>query len=519
MNLSAGSNEKIAYSIIFISITLFLFLNYGSIDSFMFQHMAYMEEYSHLGHVSEKDPVLWYYPMGLSGFYLYGIMISNITDISIDKLFFFPLQLIPIFLLLLSIFRSLSKNTLLGTTLILILATFAWNTSFTYSPHGLGSVLFLLMVLLSIVYWRKGLSMHLTFFIAALLTLVSINFISYKSTLWAYTFLASTIFLCNLSRIKQKNEVSINRSPRNLLIISTIIMLFFNSFIYSSLIPFRRALDEEDLLSTGLQKFYMLFVKNLDDPLSIYGLYYSPPKVLTFVIGLRQVILALMVLSALYLIIRDRYLRNGSAFRTPELLVLSFVLVTIITMLLYNILGAFDIGTLTYAGLIALLYLFARSELKNLIYSFIFILIASNGLYHFIVVNDDLATKDGDYFDYMKPGIDWCLQYQDSKSPLKMEILTKGYYLREMIGKNLSTPHDVSYPQVFSPEDMLFIAQKSNNVSGNSLFIMNYLRSPFSIANWRIIRSLEKYDGIINANRNLNRIYHSSRRLNILCTN
>ena len=88
MNIKKTSHSKIAWSILLVSIGLFIILNYGSIGMFMYQSFGVMEKYERHEPILEGESIYGETVIGVSGFYALGIVISKISNIKLTVEFF-----------------------------------------------------------------------------------------------------------------------------------------------------------------------------------------------------------------------------------------------------------------------------------------------------------------------------------------------------------------------------------------------------------------------------------------------
>lgn len=484
--------------ILLLSILLPTILLFGTIDDFIFQHLGLIRKYDIQGYIPETDPYFGNLNSGLTGFYAFGIMISRICNISYDILPFLPVQLISLVLLLLAVFKNINNNRILCSLLILIITTFTSNVSFlNFHPHGMGFTLFILFVLSIIILYRsKNANIHNSSFIIILLSLISINYVSYKAMAWTTILIIILLFIECTKYFLMRTNQKIIKTLVNMFLLNLIIIFSFNKFIYSQLLPNLR-----NIHSLGIVKILLLFNKDSSDSLSNYNLYHVTPKLNVMLIS--EIIIIFFTLLCFIEIVRVVY--KDKIFDFNNKIFISLICTGLFNLYIYNLFGLFDLKFITNMGLISFLILHKKHSKKKLVYFFIAILLVMNLNYQVISHVHNDSQRDNNYFIYIRPSVNWYISH-GIESILKTDVLTKGYYIKEIANKN------VKYPSHFSKNDILFMLQKPFNVKpdDNIIYVANYKEEYFSITNWKILKSLKYFRGEIESNPYLNKVYTSS---------
>ncbi len=496
MNDSKYTKASIIILVLSISLpTIFL---YGTIDDFIFQHIGMISKYDKQGYIPETEPYFGNLSSGIPAFYAFGIIISKISNITYDILPFLPVQLITFVLIIFAVFTRINNNRILCSLFVLIITTFTTNISFiNFHLHGLGFILFFLIVLsLSILYRAKNANIHNSSFIIIILSLISLNYISYKAAAWVFSLLVTLLFIEYAKHFLMGTNQKTIKTFINIFLLAIIIILSFNKFFYDVFLPQLRSID-----SFGIEKLLFLFYKDAFDPLSNYNLYYIIPEL--YVMIVRELIIVIFVL--LYFIEIFKVINKDKIFDVENKIFLSLFCTGLLNLFIYNLLGLFDLKLLTYIGLFTFLILHKKYRKKRLVYIFTIILIAMNVIYQVTAYVNNDAQRDDNYFIYIRPSLNWYISH-GIELKLKTDVLTKGYYIKEIANKN------VEYPTHFSPDDILFMVQKPFFISSdeNIIYAVNYKVEHFSITGWKILKSFKYFKNEIESNPHLNKIYTSS---------
>lgn len=305
------SSFKIACILLISSIILPILLLYGNIDDFIFQHVGFAEKTDILGYMPDTDPIFYNQSPSIPGWYVFVVEFSKISNISYDVIPFLPIQLITFYLLLFLIFLKICNNKILCSLIILIIATFSQTLYFPL--HELGEVLFFLIILsIILLYKSKDVNSKIAFFLIIFFSIISMNFISYKATLFSILFILGFLFLEYFEYyfLKSNCTLKLNQNLRktlfNIFLLGTIIIFTFNKVVYNAIIPVMKLKDESIM---GIYKISLMFQKNLSDPLGIHGLYYSPPIILSYIKVVRLVLLGILILICVIYIVQT-FIKN-----------------------------------------------------------------------------------------------------------------------------------------------------------------------------------------------------------------
>lgn len=507
--VSTSINLKLSYLMMFVSIFIPIFILYGVIDDFIFQHIGCIQKYSIQGWIPNTENVIFSGAnLGISGFYTYGIIISKLCGFNYDILPFLPLNLVTFVILLFSLLRYFSDSILLCSFITFIITTFTTNLSYiNFHPHGMGLMIFFLIIIL-ILQRQQKINCSNIFSFLILLSIISVNFISYKATFWVLSVLFMLLILEMWSNRRRKSIKYIQLN--NIFIFAIIIVFSFNSFIYDTALPVLRFYSDTDADNGIYKVLYQLLQLKIDQSDMLYncGVYYSCPHINSYIIIVREMLIGVFALIAIIIIsinmINDTYDYNDIIF-------LSLISAGFINIVVYNLMGLFDIKLVTFLSVISFLVLYKHNMLKTPVIIVVYILIAMNLIYlvNSVVCND--VQGDNNYFSYIRPSVNWYKKFEYSDSVLKTDVLTKGYYIKE-----LSRDEQVPYPTHFRPTDILLIIQKSSDESTqSSMYLVNYKLSHFSITGWKILKSFKYFKSYIDSNVILDKVYTSSEYISI----
>jgi hypothetical protein len=505
----------IPYIIIILSIIIPILLSFGTIDDFIFSNMAYAKKCDNLGYIPISKTNLNNDYAYMPGFDSLIIQISKICNLSYNIISFIPFQLIPLILLIFIIFKNLSNSWIIFSLIILI------NTTFTYvvglQVHGIGNVLFFLVIASTILYYKYSyFKQRIILFFIILLSIISLNYLSYKSTFITLIFILSLCFIdyfeYHITKLN-KNRKSNNlwRTWLNIFLIGIIIILTFNKFFYDNFLP-----QIKQIYISGLQRLIIIFGVNPPNPLGNNGFYYSFPIFLNYIKIIRLVLLGIVFLLCIFFILRQLIKNSNKHLSLPHKIFLSLFLTSITLLVIFNLLGSFDIALLTFTALFGVLLLYdynfdisKKINKRKFAIIIIIFLITLNTVYYVATKTTytNVTQRDDNYFSYIKPSANWLKTYSTVKTQLKTDILTNGYFELELGNKNTT-----NYSSILSINDILFITQKTSqhDVSKDNIYAINYRLEFFSIWNWNVLKSLTYIKNEIGSNPNLNKIYSSN---------
>ena len=230
--VTTSTQRKISILLVLIaSVLIFLYVqNYT--DAFFGNHLARMDNIVNSGtYIPGKELA-----SDATGVYnIYGAIISIILGLEITALFEFPLVLLGIAPLFYVLYKMVSKNYFVSSTLLVLsLITLALFQSYlTFWTHAIGLIYLLLYLLLLHLYTQKKVKIANLILLLTIVTVAIIN-MSYDMTGILAIMLAS-VFILTLIR-----NLGVGISNNNALLspkISIILIIIFSGFIiYNSFI-------------------------------------------------------------------------------------------------------------------------------------------------------------------------------------------------------------------------------------------------------------------------------------------
>ncbi|CVK33971.1 conserved membrane protein of unknown function [Methanoculleus bourgensis] len=511
------SRTKTPIILLILCYSAYLLLFFGTIDDFMFQHAGYAEKYALTGYIPNEEQLLGEYTLGLSGFYSFLIIICQVTGIEAGQIILMPVLTLVLIPVSYCLYLKFICDRLIASLLVLVSITYAWNSIFAFTPHNFG-VLLLYLVIYSLLLFHDSNSSHSlnpALIIMSICVLI-MGDISYKSSLWILCLLILTVaFSLFIMGNRLFDKKSVKLVFVTLIGLSTVLGL--NKFFFDTFIPKLHVVQSLEY-SSGIEKIFLLFGGQTNDPLSPYGLLYSSPKLVTYIQLTRLAIFGLINVVAMYYIFKNLW-HNKKLHTCNDfcgVVLSSLVMVVVINTTIYSFIGLFDIGLLSLPGLLSIAYLYHNaSHYKPIVILLLVFLLCLNISYDSIVIENDIPPRDGNYFSYISPSCYWYIDKVPATTELKTDVLTWGYYISERI---YHEPERA--PSHFSTSDILMLTSKdtSKMKSGDLLYLINYDLRRFSITNWRMVESFASYRQIITSNDNINQIYQSSDLISIFYT-
>jgi len=435
----------------------------------------------------------------IAGSQLIIISLMLITGLSHFTIICMPLLLIPLFLLIISIFKKFLNNYHSVLLTISFLLPFASPDLFVAGIHELGFLLYLSLILILIISYKNN---KINFFnsLLILLIVIIICFISYKISALILLFI---LFLIISEIIKDKwckDKFSIQ--PVHLFLIGLITSIGLNIFFYSAALPYFEEIEFRDLA-------FFKIAKTDNNPL--FDALYGPPDYL-FYIGFFRHCLILLVLCSLFLILIHNFIRNKH-LNQVEWVFLALLGSSSCLFFIYFILGTLQIlyiNLVAYVG-ICLFYNSFRNKVK-IIKPVIWLLFITGILYISLCINSGyyMGHKSTDEFHYLNSPADWLMNHiaGTKYSEIKSDVLTTGF----MIKKFRSPDRAINIPlNMFTIDDVILIinGNHENKNKENNLFVLNNNINYISLPGWYFIKSLSNYNYKIQINDQINVLYSS----------
>lgn len=512
MTNSGYSSNKMTYGILLVSIVMigFFIFHYPAFNDFIFGNMdnSYLIQKS--AHVAKFN---------VPGFDVFNTELALISNIPYTILPSLPIPLIPtslIFFCLLWILykfkRSLDEVFIFILALIYLLSDY--STAFVWSPHVAGISLLLMLLFLIVKRIKpdeekKKIDGPVSLLI--IITLISLNFISYKLTFLALTLM---IFLHLLNVYQDKTNF---KSPypfkktnfTQLILIGSIVALYFNEFFYRTFLPTILEPSETEFSSANIfAKLLHSFSKVTTDSLSPY--YFKNLTQLTyantfFLSTILIIVSFVVILCIIKLIKREKYSYQEFVFS-------SLIMSTACLFLIYAGLGLPDFGIITIAAFIGFLILkdkliFKDKTKKLFIGVLITIIIVSTFATGVIRITNNVYSeqRDNNGFVYLNYPSKWIISYGDIIT--KSDILSESYFslIRSQEGskKKVTVLSNNEFLEIINENEI----NKSSLINSN--VIINKKIDRFYLSGWNVMNGWKNMEQEINNNNHLNIVYTS----------
>lgn len=498
-----------------VSIILLFFLMYFLIffypkvtDGFDYWHMTtaiYTEMSNSIVNINEN-----------SGYYILTVIIHEIANISYDLIPRLPIQSISFILLLIMLLRNISDDKsvhmlLIIGILIIFITKFGYQNYFGWWCHGIGFILALLTISIATLRFNSKLKNQPAISIILIITLISVNFISYKLTFFIIVFLLSLQIIVWISNFQSNEKITKKSHFEIIILIGIVNVLSFNKMFYNTFIPRLRMTSE--VTTSGIEKLFLPLGKKSFSPLDEYYLQSLPHIRYANTIWLVLILICLIFLT----ITISEKLRKNEKLSSGEIIVCALVFASLIILTIYTYIGVFDLNYLVFSSIIGFVILYEKHHLnyKLLVSSSIALLLILN-FYSSVELNRgnyNMGMDEWNYDQYMAPSTKWYIEkivpeYSNHNIMIASDVYTGGYVSKEIAKNNLSHKYA---PQIFSNIQMqsILIQNKSVYKQEGSFTIINYRLHHFSAINWEVFNSWSNNRQHIKNNQYVRNIYSS----------
>lgn len=496
--------SQIAFLItIILSLFYFILVYYPMVgDGFDYWHMAKIVSIEKSGIVDLNYPN--------AGYYVMTLILSNISGISYDTIPIVPLQFFPFVLLLIMLLRYMTNNYLLVSLIVMIFTTkFGYINYLGWWSHGIGIIL--LMLIISLVYKLQSNRGRLGLSLTMIITIVSLNYMSYKLTFFAITF------LIGMQIVQWRNHCADEKLDlAGYILIGTINALIFNGMFYQSFIPHIRSSSGETVTS-ALGKL-LIFGQGSFNKLGEYHIRGQQDIVTSNIVWHIFIILGLFLLITMFLckLVKKDYLNNG------EKIAISLIISGLLIFLIYTFIGFSDVTLLIFSGIIG--YAVLYNHMSNANHKiFIFMIISTLLLLNIYTtvghISEDFnrGKRDMGFGQYLYYPSDWYVKKMIKPDiVLFTDVFTGGYFAKEIAKNDFSSEYS---PHMFSRSNMLFLFNNEEIPADNNIFVVNYRLHHFSADNWETFSSWSNYEQKLENNKGLDFVYTSGDLTTIVPTN
>lgn len=487
----------------------------GSIDNFQLLQGALSYEVSQYGYLSEN-----YLISELPAFYAFGAIILDLTGISSISLNFFPIQIVPLIVLLYAFFYRVSGNNIFAG--LITLTDMISGTTGTFRvyfwPHGIGYIIFLTIFLVCILLFKRYCT-DTRYYVVLIIALFSLVFICYNYTAMSLLFLVSACFcILILGRTSRSSfkHISISGFLKSIAI-ALLGLLGISGFVYNSFIPLYDNLDIR--YSTFDKVTFSYFEKSsLSDP--FIDLLVSYPFSFT-ILSILKYGVYLAAISAYLLLAVYKY--KQSHIDLYDVISLSIVSAVSLYMIPRILIGDFFLTNLYFLGLTCLSSIYRlgtkldRKLLSELAFGFLLVILLMTPITYTISYDYSTVNSDENHYSYTERPAKWLLMKADDTRVLSDE-LTKNSLIAYSSEALLQDPEIINpYISLYtnykrlSVTELLFLINRSDIMPSKNYYVANLAVNHLCLGGWTNIVSWCFYIEDVNSNQKTCSIYDSGK--------
>ena len=462
---------------------------------------------------------------------IYHAIISLVFNIPIPDYLQIPYLMFPLAIIVVAVSREINKSSLVQA-IVLILSFSTVALSFNYMfiwPHGIGFLLFWVIIYLIILYINKKLTSG-TFLICATLSIVTLNYSSYTILgMFCPILLFFVMFNILSSIIEHKHlTIHINRTYVVFSIISLFIV-FISAFWKTELINAFSGVEDSNISS--IERLFNSLLYWLLDSESIVTRYdaiiatSSGDSLPIFGIT-KYLFMGFVFMSYLILLWRIKH-KNKSNYKIPELDILLLAIcigVTTFTVLRIivgspNLQWMFIPCILSIPRIIVLLNKLDRSvkfdRLINVVSKIIIAILVISTLISFgsgLINATPIDERNLAHMDSYNSGNIWINSYCNTDLGIYCDIFTRGYF--NMISNHLNI--DTYSAKLRFQYDDFTLDNVLDLTSGipvgtEEYMVLNYGQKNVLIGyDWDFIKPWSEFDAQITSHPFHNELYESS---------
>jgi len=486
-------NLILLFLTIYVVFLSFLILHFPSVDDFTFGSLKYVESIEITGFVDVSSN-------NVPCYYILNYIIGKLCNLPGQDIVVLPFQIIPLILILISILKQINPKFLTCCGVVLIYFTSDYAPISSWFVHIVGSIYFLLLITIVM----KGIKTQSSnsrrpYDILLIIVILALNFMSYKLTFVSIAFmiLAQMGLVYSMSRRQdhsRKYILSKFYSNYGTIFFALILVLFFNHFVYDTFFPVLNAYSEFSS-SSGIEKMFSARLQDPNDPLSEY--YLQSPGYLA---QLHVLWIGLLIGGLSYFGIKTmRKMVRKNPISFEESIVLSLLGATVLTYIIYNLLGLSDMQFLVLTGFIAYAQIFKgiSPDKKKIICAvvLIFLLLNVSIIYEQIKYNYSPAQRDSNFFEYLDAPSAWVVKFLVAESDTTRcvtDTLTYtyiSYHAERVIEDNI-----YERLQILSREDIISIIRPAGTSNNEfDYLVANYNLMKFQILGWERFKSESVY--------------------------
>jgi len=444
--------------------------------------------------------------------------ISQISGIPLDVLAAIPMLSISFIFTLIMFFNKFCNELNLA-----ILLTIAYLFISNMPPgllfcHEIGFFLLCVYIYLILLRYESRNLNRSSYSLLIMMSIISLNLISYKMVIFSIIYLTILgiiyrIFFASQIKGRYNGDYTI------LIVFAIVIVLYFNNFLYRSILPF---FDKSFEIShtSGIAKLFSIILPReyIFDPMIDY--YFRSPREIAIVHSIFLLFIFIFLAICILSLIKKFSRRTELDFNDGILLV--FILATGVLFLLYSKLGLAEMGYFIFSSFIGIAWL-NKNPIKNykrISLIFLSILLTLNIAMQIAYLESDFfaGQHDANSFDYLSPSASWYFknfifddyinEISNSNDPQLQffsDVFTEGYFSKETSLLNRHLPATflfLTISEMLSIVDHIPTRNKYRNI-----YIINYREDHFVTMGWLKFKSWKNYKNLIESNPYLLNIY------------
>lgn len=438
------------------------------------------------------------------GFYTLSAIISLICSIDLATLPFLPLQFIPTFLFFFLLIKKCDANWYVaGIMMIVGIFGVGFPGTVTWWPHGVGSILYLSSIYLSLSQFKFKDKKRIELFFLMLICIVALNFVSYKLTFLALVSLLFIHLSNYLSGTTNRFELSA------VIAIGSIFVLSFNQTVYNILIPKARLLMDNSAYSGIEIILQVISSKKEDSPLSLFYAHHSTELYMINFLLLAILLLFLIIFITILII---KIIKHHE-LSPIERVIPSIGLASLIILAIYSEMGLADMALIPFISLLSIpLLLRGNKIIKRTMVVGLVILLALVLISSFEYWDEKTTTiRDQNEYSYLSPVVDFYNEkiiIDGHTLHTSTDIFTSGYFM--LMDEKLN--NNVTAPTGLSEEDAQYLLNIASNNTDfiDNAYVINYRLDRITIQGWERLDSWSDSKGLILENQRLNVIYSTA---------
>lgn len=473
----------------------------GIIDDFSPYSIKEVEIISESSHLDQNNRATNQVP----GFFVLGVAVKLISNISSIGLLTYPLQLLPLLTVFYLFVLKISNSPIFsGSATFLYVCSGTMGTSnIFFWPHGMGSIVYwmalFLMYSITLTPSRKKPEFTLLLNICG----CSLGFISYDIFLNLILFLFSITLIMWIIQNKRIKSVFINyKSFLNCSLIFIIAQLGLSKFVYETFIPLLIATPDLVKIS-AVDKFLSAYIYKQPNPeISVISeLLLNYPRIITTISLLKYLIICLSIAFFILLCFNKVHKKvNLSIF---DLFMLSYLLSAFIFILIRAYIGDIAITDMFLPGVFCIIWLYQQASIYQKWAKFaIVVILILTSLYIYFIEIHDLRNQSIYENEYLKDSSSWYFENKGNNIGVSDEM-TRGL-MSMFIFEKYHYPIEI---KILPQDDAGFLVQKLDLNNSQKYYIINYHLRRMSLQNWVIIKSWSFFENSIDSNKRICKIY------------